>query len=149
MFIKEIEYVDFNGIERKERFYFHLSTPEVVRIQAGLGGITMEDYVELLVERQDIEKMIAFIEKMVLTSYGVKSDDGKSFIKNEQITQEFEYSTAYAELFEELLTDPQFAQEFGTRIAEESKVKSQPKDPNGAVKEQLSSLGNTVRKDSM
>ena len=44
MFKHTITYNDFNGNERKEDFYFHLSTPEVVRLEAKFGA-SIEDYI--------------------------------------------------------------------------------------------------------
>lgn len=38
MIKQKITYVDFNGEERTEDFYFHLSMPEVVRLEAKIGA---------------------------------------------------------------------------------------------------------------
>src|SRR5699024_3200727 len=49
---------------------------------------------------------------LILQSYGVKSADGKKFIKNAEIRSDFENSIAYAELFTELLLNPDQTKEF-------------------------------------
>lgn len=121
MFKKKITYFDFNGTERKEDFYFHLSVPEVTRLEARLGDKTIETYAFELKANQDSEAMIKFIEDLVLSSFGKKSDDGKSFLKTPEIRRDFEYSQAYAELFEELFTEPDAAQKFATGIAMQTK----------------------------
>lgn len=120
MFKHNIKYVDFNGNERKEEFYFHLSTPEVLRIEAKTGS-TIEEYTQAIAERQDLSELLDFLEEIVLTSYGRKTTDGKSFIKNKELRTEFEYSQAYAELFEELLMDQELAAKFGEGVAETAK----------------------------
>ena len=120
MFKHTIEYQDFNGIERSEDFYFHLSTPEVVRLEAKLGT-TIEEYTKTIANQQDLSRMLEFLEDLVLGSYGKKTSDGKSFIKNQELRTEFEYSQAYAELFEELLTNHELAAKFGEGVAETAK----------------------------
>ena len=121
MFKKTIKYTDFNGTDREEDFYFHVSSHEGVRMEAKLGGRSLETYSKELSANQDMAKMIAFIEDLVLSSFGKKSEDGKNFLKSEEIRKEFEYSQAYAELFEELLTVPESAEKFATGIARQTK----------------------------
>ena len=70
--------------------------------------------------------MINFIEELVLNAYGKKSPDGKSFIKTPEIRKEFEYSQAYAELFEELLTNQDETERFANGIATQTKQMNQP-----------------------
>lgn len=38
MLKKTIPYIDLNGVERKEDFYFHLSKPEIVKMQTSVKG---------------------------------------------------------------------------------------------------------------
>lgn len=125
MFKHEIEYTDFNGNDQKETFYFHLSTPEVTRLEAEFGT-TLVTHITRLKDSNDADGLIKFFEKMVLNSYGKKSADGKQFRKTTEIREEFEYSQAYAELFEKLLTDEAFAQKFGEGIVTKTKQPSVP-----------------------
>ena len=124
MFKHTIKYHDFNGNEREEDFYFHLSTPEVVRLEAKFGA-TIDEYTKTISEQQDLGQMLNFLEDIILSSYGRKTTDGKSFIKNPQLRTEFEYSQAYAELFEELLMNPELAAKFGQGVAETAKHKQE------------------------
>jgi hypothetical protein len=129
MFKQNITYVDFNGVERKEDFYFHLSLPEVTRFEAEIGR-SMEEHVKDLVANQDLKTLIDFLEKMILNSYGRKTSDGKSFHKSKELRLEFEHSQAYAELFEMLLTSRELAEKFGEGVADNGKAtknKDQPK----------------------
>jgi len=128
MFKQNIAYVDFNGVERKEDFYFHLSLPEVTRLEAEIGR-SMEDHVKDLVANQDLKTLIDFLEKMILNSYGRKTSDGKSFYKSKELRQEFEHSQAYAELFEMLLTNPELAKKFGEGVADNGKAKKNQVQP--------------------
>lgn len=136
MFKHNIEYVDFNGNERKEEFYFHLSTPEVLRLEAKMGA-SIEEYTQAIAEQQNLSELLDFLEEIVLTSYGRKTTDGKSFIKNQELRTEFEYSQAYAELFEELIMDHDLAAKFGEGVAETAKnrKKKNSVDPEIVVKD--------------
>lgn len=122
MFKHNIMYTDFNGVERKEDFYFHLSLPEVTRIEAEFGK-SLEEHTNELVARQNPKELIEFLERVILTSYGRKSADGRSFQKSKELREEFEYSQAYAELFEQLLTDNVLASKFGQGVADNGKVR--------------------------
>lgn len=124
MFKQTISYVDFNGNTKMEDFYFHLSLPEVARIEAELGR-SMKDHVKDLTDNQNPKDLIDFLERIVLGAYGRKSADGKSFKKSQELREEFEYSQAYAELFEMLLTDPQLAAKFGEAVTDNGKKRNQ------------------------
>lgn len=128
MFKHNIAYKDFNGVERKEDFYFHLSLPEVTRLEAEVGK-SIEEYTKELTSTMDLKKLLDFLERMVLSSYGKKTTDGRSFQKSPELRSEFEHSQAYAELFEQLLTDPNLARKFGTAVADNGKERKNQVTP--------------------
>ena len=128
MFKHTVEYVDFNDNERKEDLYFHLSTPEVTRLEAELGT-PVDKYAQELAGNMDMKKLLDFLEKIILTSYGKKTSDGKSFHKSKELREEFEHSQAYAELFEQLLTNPELAQRFGEGVTNKGKNKKNQVTP--------------------
>jgi len=117
MYKQTITYVDFNGVERKEDHYFHLSLPEVTRIEASID-VDIKEYIEKLVADNDLNTLLSFMEKIILDSYGVKSADGRTFRKSPEIRRDFEYSPAYAEFFEQLITTPGLAKKFGEKVAD-------------------------------
>lgn len=121
MLKKTITYEDFNGEEITEDFHFHISTPEMTKLTIQWGG-DIETYVNKLAKAEDAEGMVAFIESLILSAYGIKSTDGKRFKKSKEIREDFEYSQAYAELFEELLLNPSQAKLFGEGLAQGAKT---------------------------
>lgn len=127
MLKKTITYEDFNGNELTEDFYFNLSSPEATRMSAKFGA-DISNYAEQLAASNDMAAMIDFMETIILDSYGEKSLDGKQFMKSPEIRQKFEYSNAYAALFEELLLDPSKATEFGEALATSAKPNKQNKE---------------------
>lgn len=120
MFKQEVTYTDFNGTERKEDLYFHLSLPEVTRMEAEAGG-PLKDHIERLAGSSKTKDLLDFLEHVMLSSYGEKTSDGRSFRKNKEIREEFENSIAYAEFFEMLLTEEGLAQKFGEQVGDNGK----------------------------
>lgn len=114
MLKKTIEYVDFNGITRVEDFYFHMNAQEVMRLEAEVGDLS--EYVIQVAENNNLTEMLGFLEKLILDSHGIKSEDGRSFIKTPDSRLHFEYSQAYAELFREILEEKGAAQAFAAGI---------------------------------
>lgn len=128
MFKHNVEYTDFNGNERKEELYFHLSLPEVTRIEAEIGK-PLSDYTKELADNMDMKRLLEFLERILLNSYGKKTSDGKSFHKSKELREEFEYSQAYAEIFEQMLTNPDLARKFGEGVADNGKAKKNQVSP--------------------
>ena len=128
MLKETLTYTDFNGTERTEDFFFHITEKEGYTINAKFGG-DLETYVNNLNSDQDTERMIEFIDFMLLTSYGRKSADGRRFEKSEQIKIEFEQSRAYSDLFMKFLTNTEFASRFGSGLIEGSKGDHSDKKP--------------------
>ena len=128
MFKHNIAYTDFNGTERQEDFYFHLSSPEVIRLEAEIGK-PIDEYTKELAAQMNVKELIDFLEKIILNSYGRKTSDGKSFHKSKELREEFEHSQAYAELFEQLILNPELAQRFGQGVADNGKARKNQVQP--------------------
>lgn len=111
MIKKTITYEDYDGNQRTEDFYFNLSKPELIEMQTSEAG-GLEKKIEKISQEQDIKKIIELMKDIIQRSYGVKSDDGKRFIKNQEVLDEFMQSEAYSELFMALATDANAASEF-------------------------------------
>ena len=120
MLKKVISYEDFNGVEQSELFYFNLSKSELAEMELTMPG-GMGSYIDKIVQAKEIPELARLFKKLILQSYGVKSEDGKKFIKNEQLRDEFECSAAYDVLFMELISDADKASEFCNGILPERK----------------------------
>ena len=115
MLKKTITYEDFNGDTVSEDFFFHLSKAELVELELShTGGFTAA--MERIVAAEDGKSIIAEFRHLILSAYGKRSDDGRRFIKNQEIRDEFESSEAYSVLFMEILTDTNSAIEFITGV---------------------------------
>jgi hypothetical protein len=114
MLKKTIKYTDYNGNEREEDFYFNFSKAEIVKLQYSHGGF--ENYVKRITNAVDTEALINEFSKFVLDAYGVKSDDGKRFIKNDELREAFSQTEAYVEIFMELATNDEAATNFVNHV---------------------------------
>ena len=111
MLKKTITYEDFNGETISEDFFFHLSKAELVELEMSHQG-GLSESLKRIVAAEDGKGIIAEFKNIILGAYGKKSEDGKRFIKNQQLREEFESSEAYSELFMELVTNTDAAIEF-------------------------------------
>lgn len=106
MLRKTITYTDFNGNERTEDFYFNLTKAELTEMEMVTdGGLTNK--LQRIVDTNDSKAMIDTFKDIICRSYGVKSEDGKRFVKNDELRNAFLQSEAYSELFMELVTNPE------------------------------------------
>ena len=124
MLKKTITYIDYNGTERKEDFYFNLSKAEIMEMEMGTTG-GMVEMINRIVAAQDAPAIIDVFKKMILKAYGEKSADGKRFIKSKELSEAFSQTEAYSQLFMELATDADAASKFVNGIvpAAEAAVK--------------------------
>ena len=111
MYGKKMKYVDYNGEERERKFYFNLNKAELLEMELSTNG-GYETYINRIIETRDQAELIRIFKDLILRSYGVKSDDGERFIKNQQLIDEFVQTEAYSDLFMELATNAEAATEF-------------------------------------
>lgn len=104
MLKKTVTYTDFDGNERTEELYFNLTKAELMELQMSeIGGL--EKRLKGIIMAQNGVEIMKFFKDIFLNSYGVKSPDGRRFIKNDEVRTDFEQTEAYSQLFMELVTD--------------------------------------------
>lgn len=111
MLKKTIKYTDYNGETREEDFYFNLTKPEIVELEVGDGG-SYSEYINSIVKSKEAREVFSIFKRLMGKAYGVKSPDGRRFMKSEEISRAFFESEAYVVLYMELLEDPVKAAEF-------------------------------------
>ena len=104
MIKKTIKYKNFNGEERVQDCFFHMHPEEIVRLELEYKD-GLEAAVNEMVENEDRQGMGDLILRVVLASYGQRSEDGEHFVKSEELTGAFKQSAAYGQLLMDLLTD--------------------------------------------
>lgn len=126
MLKETIKYEDYNGIERTEDFYFNLSKAELMEMELStVGGLT--EMITRIVNEKNAPAIVKIFKDLVLKAYGIKSADGKRFIKSDELRAEFEQTEAYSILFMKLATDADAAARFVNGIV--------PADMSAAAKQ--------------
>ena len=124
MLAKKITYIDYDGNERTETFYFNLSKAELIEMQLSVDG-GLEKELQRMIDAKDVTHLAESFKRVILKAYGEKSGDGKRFIKSKELSEAFMQTEAYSDLFTELMTDANKASDFMNSII--------PKIPDGSV----------------
>ena len=111
MLKKTITFTDYNGNERTETFYFNLNKSEIAKMEMGIKGGFAEN-VQRIVDAQDGPAIIEIFEDIIKKSFGVKTPDGRGFLKRASDLEDFMATEAYSQLYMELATDAKAAAEF-------------------------------------
>lgn len=104
MLKKTITYTDYDGRERTEDFYFNLTKAELIEMDFSAKG-GMQKLLKQITETNDRKRLIELAKDLILRSYGVKSEDGRRFVKSKELSEEFSQTEAFSELFMEVGTD--------------------------------------------
>ncbi len=127
MIKKTVTYTDFDGNERTEDFYFHLTEQELTEwelsVDGGLSGVLTR-----IINSRDDKKLMEIFKDLLIRSYGVKTPDGRGFIKNEEVLNSFKYTQAFSDIYMELATDDKAASEFVNGIIPAHLVKEANKE---------------------
>lgn len=104
MLKKTITYKDLDGNEVTDDFYFNLSKAEIAEFELSTEG-GLEEHFKKIVRAQSGKELIGLFKEVISMSIGKRSDDGKRFVKNQDIRDEFFQSDAYTVFFMELLSE--------------------------------------------
>lgn len=121
MLKRTITYVDYDGEKQSVLLHFNLTKTELMEnldlkkkledVRDRLEGPERDLTVE------EIRMLLDVVKYLMKVSYGVRSEDGKRFIKNEEVWTEFTQTPAYDEAIFSLFKNPEEAVAFITGIA--------------------------------
>lgn len=133
MLKQTVSYFDFDDNPSQETLYFNLTKTELA------DNIHLRDELEEMqkvftaekkeLSTGEITQLIDLVKTIMRLSYGVRSADGKRFIKSEEQWTEFTQTAAYDAFLYSLFEDPNKAVLFMTGIL--------PKDVRSAVDEEI------------
>ena len=120
MLVKTITYNDYDNNERTETLYFNMNKMELTEFAADLpddvfknvSGVKSIQDVAKVANKMGSRGIIKFIKEIVLRSYGVKSEDGRRFIKSKELSEEFSQTIAYDMFMSGLMSDDNAASNF-------------------------------------
>lgn len=104
MITKTIKFTDYNGVQREEEWKFHISRAELSHLELTTTG-GLQTLVKRIMNEKDNAAMVKLFEQLIFMSVGKVSDDGRRFVKNDDVLDEFRQSEAYSELLMELFSD--------------------------------------------
>lgn len=111
MLKRTINFEDYNGEQASETHYFNMTKAELIELEVeykqGFGALLQN-----MIDQEDTRGLVREVKRLILLSYGEKSEDGRRFIKNDRLREEFAQTAAYQHLFMELAQDDKKASEF-------------------------------------
>lgn len=111
MYKETITYEDYDGNSRTEDFYFNLTKAELFNMELNQDG-GLGKLLEKIIAERDLRRMVKIFQEIIDKSYGVKSDDGKRFVKNQEALDDFKASPAYSDFYMSLVNDADKAVDF-------------------------------------
>ena len=127
MLKKTITYTDYEDVERTEDFYFNMTKAELTILNLSYPGGFVKHLMKMT-QDMDAPGLINVISDLILKSYGEVSNDGRRFIKSEELSRNFQQTEAYSELFMELCTNAEATSDFITGIIPSSMREQIKKD---------------------
>ena len=128
MLKKTITYEDFNGDKRTEDFYFNMSKAELVNLDLECPG-GLKAYADKLIRNGDRSEIVRLFKTVILGSYGEKDDTGRRFIKSAELSEQFEQTNAFSELYLEILSDEKAMADFINGIIPKVEDQDKPSLP--------------------
>ena len=132
MIKKTIKYKDYFGNDRTEDFYFNLSKAELLDIQYSKSG-GLDQWAQSVMDSHDPRKLWSLFTELIAKSYGVRSADGRRFMKSEEISKEFTETEAYSALMDEFFNDENSIAAFFNGLVSGATSESTSDKPNLTV----------------
>lgn len=111
MIKKTVSYVDYDGNDRVENFYFNLTQTELTDLSVKHSG-GLNDYIQSIIDAKDVKELYSLFKEIIDMSYGKKSEDGRRFMKSQEILDDFKQTLAYDKLVVSLANDEEEAAAF-------------------------------------
>lgn len=144
MLKKTIKFKDFNGVERSEDLYFHISKTSVLVssdesyneiMQIGLDlqerGKFLEDF-EGEIDQSDpfnknsqlvaeaVRMVARLLDRLIDLSYGIRTSDGLHFVKDAKVLADFKNSAVYDAFVEQMIGNQEELIEFINQLLAQS-----------------------------
>ena len=109
MISKSVTYNDLDGKPVTEEFWFHLTTAEALEIQFSQKN-GLEAHIQRIVATKDVKEVFKLFREIIQASVGVRSEDGKRFVKDPDTFAYLVETGAYSELFLDVLAKQNMAE---------------------------------------
>lgn len=115
MLKKTITYTDFFDVEHTEDFYFNLSKTELIELQGSREG-GYENYLTKIAESENPSQILTAFRAIIKLAYGERSEDGKRFIKSDELSEGFLQSAAFESLIDSFFENADAAADFANGL---------------------------------
>ena len=122
MITREVTYTDYNGDEQTEKYYFDLTVPEMLELSFSSAG-DIQSTLERLSNSRKVGEIFNIIQTLIFKSVGVKSDDGKRFVKNEEVLNDFKQSRGYESFLMKMMQDTDYASKFIEQLIPQDRIR--------------------------
>lgn len=148
MFERTFTYEGFDGKQYKDTWGFYLSKADLLEIQLGTF-VGLDALMKRLIETKNGKEIMAIIKEIILKAVGKPSSDGKHFLRNPEISEDFHQTEAYSQLFEELVMDGEKALAFITsavprEIGEKMKAELSKRENKDENKDENNNVENNI-----
>lgn len=107
----DIKFKDFLGKDISEKFAFHLDYPTITAMEMEHPeGIVA--YWKSVIATEQPMAILDLLRDLMIRAVGRRSEDGRRFVQNDEIRDDFQYTGAYSALFIQLATNEINAIEF-------------------------------------
>lgn len=111
MFERKFKFEGFDGKMYEDTWGFYLSKADLLEIQLGTF-VGLDALMKRLIETKNGKEIMAIVKEIILKAVGHTSPDGRKFLRNDELRDEFQQTDAYSQLFSELVTDPEKVLDF-------------------------------------
>lgn len=111
MFERKFTFEGFDGKTYEDVWGFYLSKADLLQIQLGTF-VGLDQLMKRLIETKNGKEIMAIVDEIIMKSVGHTSPDGRKFLRNDELRDEFRQTDAYSQLFSELVTDPEKVLDF-------------------------------------
>ena len=87
MLKKTITYTDYDNVKRTEDHYFNLTMAELQEMELTTPG-GFAALLRKIVDEKNVPEIYRLFKSVILKAYGIKSADGRRFIKSDEISKE-------------------------------------------------------------
>lgn len=138
MIKKTVTYFDYDNNERTETLYFNLNQNELIEVALDIPDDVSETVgndptkfdkdavANGLVEKMGQKGIMGFVKDLLIKSYGIKSEDGRRFIKTPAMAEEFSQTVAFDTIFMELMSDDKAAADFVNGVIPANVIEKMP-----------------------
>ena len=91
-----VQYQNFDGDLETEDLYFHLNIKELQEMEN--WDVPLTKRIAKLTKTEDGKEAFELMRDIIEAAYGERSEDGKRFVKNEEVLKNFTQGLAYDEV---------------------------------------------------